>query len=99
MNVRKFVAENSRLAMRQVKLELGEDAVILSSRQVQGGLEIMAVPMSDMAALTPVGSNLGARTTAKATPAAPGAPLASADEPQSFVDFARQFKGGGKSSQ
>jgi flagellar biosynthesis protein FlhF len=96
MNVRKFVAANSRLAMRQVKLELGEDAVILSTRQVAEGLEIMAVALADMASLHgaddsnasgPSGAPAGAARAAAPQPAA-------ALTLQSFVDFARKKNDG-----
>ncbi|WP_287809182.1 flagellar biosynthesis protein FlhF [Pseudomonas sp.] len=43
MGVQRFVGANSREAMHQVRLVLGEDALILSSRSVEEGVEIMAV--------------------------------------------------------
>lgn len=48
MNIKKFVAASSREALRQVKLALGEDAVILSNRNVDGQIEILA--MNDQSA-------------------------------------------------
>ncbi len=47
MNVRKFTAATTRDALQQVKEEMGDNAVILSNRKVQGGVEIMA--MTDQA--------------------------------------------------
>lgn len=47
MNVRRFRARDMRNAMRQVREQLGEDAVILSSRRVNGGLEVVAAPDGD----------------------------------------------------
>ncbi len=44
MNVRRFFAPNARDALRRVKDELGGDAIVLSNRSVDGGVEIMAVP-------------------------------------------------------
>ena len=38
----KIVAEDSREAMAKVMKECGEDAVILSTRKVPGGVEIIA---------------------------------------------------------
>jgi flagellar biosynthesis protein FlhF len=51
MNVKKFSAPSSREAMRKVREALGPDAVILSNRNVNGGIEILALPSEDMAAL------------------------------------------------
>ncbi len=50
--IRKFHASTTREALRQVRDALGADAIILSNRQVAGGVEIMAVADMDVAALT-----------------------------------------------
>ena len=42
MQVKRFVAEDMRTAMRLVKEEIGSDAVILSNRVVDGKVEILA---------------------------------------------------------
>jgi flagellar biosynthesis protein FlhF len=42
MKIRRFIAADIRQAMRMVKEELGADAVILSNRTVEGGIEIVA---------------------------------------------------------
>lgn len=42
MKIKRFFAPDVRQAMRQVKDELGEDAVILSNRRVNGGVEIIS---------------------------------------------------------
>jgi flagellar biosynthesis protein FlhF len=42
MRIRRLFAENARLATRLVREELGADAVILSNRRVEGGVEIVA---------------------------------------------------------
>ncbi len=42
MNVRRYRARDMRDAMRQVREQQGEDAVILSSRRVEGMLEVVA---------------------------------------------------------
>jgi flagellar biosynthesis protein FlhF len=47
MNVKKFTAGSTRDALRMVRDELGDEAVILSNRKVATGVEIMA--MSDEA--------------------------------------------------
>lgn len=51
MNVKKFSAQTSREALRMVRDELGTDAVILSNRAVEGGIEILALANADMASL------------------------------------------------
>lgn len=52
MNVRTFFSPNTRDALRQVRDALGADALILSNRRVEGGVEIMAVADREMQALT-----------------------------------------------
>lgn len=53
MNVKRIVAKTSREAMRQLRELLGPDAVILSNRAVEGGVEVLALPAEDIAAMTP----------------------------------------------
>ncbi len=48
MKVRKFTAKSSRDALRQVREDLGPDAVILANRMVRGGVEILAMPAAEM---------------------------------------------------
>lgn len=47
MNVKKFIAPTSREALKKVRLMLGENAVILSNRSIDGQVEILA--MNDQA--------------------------------------------------
>jgi len=49
--IKKFHAATTRDALRQVRDALGADALILSNRQVEGGVEIIAVADLDIAAL------------------------------------------------
>ena len=53
MNVKRIVAKTSREAMRQLREELGPDAVILSNRAVEDGVEVLAMPAEDIAAFAP----------------------------------------------
>ncbi len=53
MNVKRIVAKTSREAMRQLRDALGPDAVILSNRAVEGGVEVLAMPADDIAAIAP----------------------------------------------
>lgn len=48
MNIKRFFGKNSREALSLVRKELGEDAVILSNRAINGGNEIMAFKEEDM---------------------------------------------------
>jgi flagellar biosynthesis protein FlhF len=52
MNARKFIAASSREALKLVRTELGEDAVILSNRKVPEGVEIVAMPHTELAHLS-----------------------------------------------
>ncbi len=68
MVVKKFYGATTRDALRQVRDELGPDALILSNRQVAGGgFEIMAVAEADVAVLT---SMPAAASTPKPSPRA-----------------------------
>jgi len=51
MNVKKFTAASSRDALRKVREALGPDAVILSNRQANGEVEILALANDDAASL------------------------------------------------
>ena len=53
MNVKRIVAKTSREAMRQLRDALGPDAVILSNRAVEGGVEVLAMPADEIAAIAP----------------------------------------------
>lgn len=55
MNIKKFYADSAREALRQVREELGPDAVILSNQRVGGKIEIMAALASDVSAITSTG--------------------------------------------
>ncbi|MFZ6658166.1 flagellar biosynthesis protein FlhF [Undibacterium sp. TJN19] len=53
MNVRKFTANTSREALRQLRDALGADAVILSNRNVDGKVEILAMADEAISAIAP----------------------------------------------
>lgn len=70
MVVKKFYGATTRDALRQVRDELGPDALILSNRQVAGGgFEIMAVAEADVAVLThtPTPPSAPSKPTPRAT--------------------------------
>lgn len=65
MNVKQFFATNAREALHQVRREIGADAVILSNRRVEGGVEILAIPHAEARAF-----DTSAREPVVARPAA-----------------------------
>jgi len=48
MKIKRYLAPSSREALRQVKEQLGANAVILSNRQTKAGVEIMALADSEI---------------------------------------------------
>ena len=52
MNARKFIAVNSREALKMVRVEMGPDAVILSNRKVPEGVEIVAMGSMELTRLS-----------------------------------------------
>ena len=53
MSVQVFVAENAREGLARVRRELGEDAVVLSTRPHPKGVELLASPYGDLAEADP----------------------------------------------
>lgn len=62
MNVKRFFAPSAREALRQLKAEMGGDAIVLSSRNVNDGVEILALPPDALAKITPPPAATGVRT-------------------------------------
>ncbi|HEU0189142.1 MAG TPA: flagellar biosynthesis protein FlhF [Gallionella sp.] len=52
MNIRKFTAPTARQALKDIRNELGDEAVILSNRKVGEGVEILALAGETMEQLT-----------------------------------------------
>ena len=50
MNVKRYFAPTAREALRRVKEALGGDAIVLSNRSVDGGVEIAALPAEELPA-------------------------------------------------
>lgn len=53
MSAQRFVAANATDALRRIRAELGGDAVVLSSNDVAGGVEILAIAAADLVGLSP----------------------------------------------
>lgn len=54
MKIKRFFASDIRQALRQVRETLGSDAVILSNKKVDGGIELVAAIDYDASAIMPV---------------------------------------------
>jgi flagellar biosynthesis protein FlhF len=52
MTVKRYVADSARECLRRVKEELGPDAIVVSNRQVDGGVEITAMSADSLEALS-----------------------------------------------
>ena len=74
MKIRKFFAGSSREALRLVREALGPDAVVLSNRAVDGGVELVALAENDLATLAHPG--LSAEPVRDSGVQAQGAPVA-----------------------
>ncbi|WP_374509301.1 flagellar biosynthesis protein FlhF [Niveibacterium sp.] len=68
INVKRYYGRTARDALRLVKEELGNDAVVLSNRAVDGGVEILALPSEEVGA---VQAGIRAQTRAAAAPTPP----------------------------
>jgi len=53
MKIKRYQARDMRSALRQVRIELGPDAVILSTQTIDGGVEICAADDTEHAAASP----------------------------------------------
>jgi len=96
MNVKKFTANSSREVMRLVRETLGEDAVILSNRNVNGYIEILAVANEYMSSLTapvfekealaaPMPKAVAPAPARRARPAAPAMPSGQAAQQEKLM--------------
>jgi len=100
MNMKKFVAATSREALQRVRTELGADAVILSNRRVDEGVEIMALAGAEFAGLTqerapePIGQAPGRQPAAppKSAPTAPASAPATALEQQGILSEIKSMR-------
>lgn len=82
MNVKRYHAPTAREALRALKADLGADAIVLSNRAVQGGVEILALPAESIGSLQQQSPpRREAPPPAKAAPASkPATPLLDEDE-------------------
>jgi len=90
LKIRKFFAGSSREALRLVREALGPDAVVLSNRAIDGGVELVALAENDLATLAQPGSateSTGEMDRASYAPMAPmpRAPQRGAGLPDPFA--------------
>jgi flagellar biosynthesis protein FlhF len=78
MSAKRFFATNAKDALRRIKAELGGDAVVLSSSEVNDGVEFLAIAAKDLVAATTV---VPAAPTAPSRPTAANLPLRTTQEP------------------
>ena len=73
MTVKRYFAETARECLRRVKVDIGPDAIVVSNRAVEGGVEIMAMSADSLNALSqqpaPPRAQLNAATHAAAAAA------------------------------
>ncbi len=89
MSIRKYIAPTTRQAMKEIREELGADAMILSNRQTERGVEIVAIAHNDIVRLTgspvvqkpewpEISADEWSRSVAEAHPVQPARPLGQA---------------------
>ncbi len=94
MKIRKFFAGTCRDALRQIREDIGPDAVVLSNRSVANGVEIVALAEEDLDALAGGDMPTHRPRPRPAVPVAPvaavtGAPIAAAHDAGATSAFAQ----------
>ncbi|NUR22163.1 MAG: flagellar biosynthesis protein FlhF, partial [Frateuria sp.] len=89
MKIKRFVAPDMRQAMREVREEQGPDAVILSTRRLDEGIEIIAAVDYDEALVREAARHGAAPAQAAMPPALPAAGSAAPPPPPPPVREAR----------
>ena len=85
MNVKRYFAPTAREALRALKEALGPDAIVLSNRAVDGGVEILALPGEAVSALQAAN-----RAAVAAKSRAPAAEPAAASIPKPAAAIERE---------
>ncbi|MGB3381068.1 MAG: flagellar biosynthesis protein FlhF, partial [Rhodanobacter sp.] len=73
MKIKRYVAPDMRQAMREVREEQGDEAVILSTRRIAEGIEIIAALDYDEALMREASRQGAARAPAEPPPPLPAA--------------------------
>ncbi|HEY6356205.1 MAG TPA: flagellar biosynthesis protein FlhF [Burkholderiaceae bacterium] len=89
MNVKRFIARSSREALNQVRMAFGADAVVLSNRPCEHGVEVLAMAPGAIAQIEKVAETTPQEAAPPRAPAAPqraAAPAASAAPTNAAVE-------------
>jgi len=81
VKIKRYMAPSMRAALDQVRTEQGEDAVILSSRRVKDGIEVIAAVDYDEALMAGAARQYSISLAAAAPPEPPARPAAPAPRP------------------
>jgi flagellar biosynthesis protein FlhF len=95
MNIRRFIARDMRDALREIRAALGPDAVMLSSRSTEQGVEVIAAMDYDDRLLAAVGEDDAAAASAPLLakePTGPEADPGGAQESPTYEQIARRFR-------
>lgn len=96
MSVKRFFAETARECLRRVKEEFGPDAIVVSNKPVEGGVEMVAMSEAGLAALSRAGAPRVAAGVARSDAAAAASPLTASrlaeDAPDYTVSLSAQSK-------
>jgi len=92
VNVKRYIGKTAREALAAVKADIGPDAIVLSNRQVQDGVEIVAMPADQMSELSSVvrQSKANVEPVARQAPPAPKPapmPVRQEEAPEDESDF------------
>lgn len=102
MTVKRYVAETARECLRRVKEELGPDAIVVSNRQIDGGVEITAMSADSLEALSAQSAPrvaMGGAAASYASVAAPTQRPAARPASTEGDDYTVSLSSGGKRQQ
>lgn len=97
MTVKRFVGATARECLRKVKEELGPDAIVVSNKAVEGGVEIVAMSADSLEALS-TGNGFPTEATVKQPRPARPLPVSPA-EPDADEDYRVTLSGGRQKTQ
>lgn len=93
MNVKRYIAPTAKEALRQVRADLGADAIVLANRPVAGGVEILAMAEAALPGQAAAPTPVARAATSKARAATPdGGPMSTVDF-QTYVRERQQRRG------
>lgn len=93
MKIKRFVAQDMRQALRMVREALGEDAVILSNKSVDGGVELTAaIDLVDNVSTDTVDQRIPSQRRTPAEPAAVGPAATVAQQDEALDEMRREMQ-------